>query len=157
MDATTALKPRVLIADDAPDILGLVTQFIELSGVYRSVTAKDGKEAIEAYDRALAEDDPFCLMIIDAAMPEKSGFEVAEYVRKGHNDVVPIIVITAHDEPINAAHLSYVRGDDLLTKPFDSQQLRTRMDAIFALHPIPRCRAAMELARRGSHMNAQAH
>jgi two-component system chemotaxis response regulator CheY len=124
---TTALKPRVLIADDTPDTLTMIERLVCGLGLYRCDTAIDGLQAIDAYEGARSEQDPFKLLLLDAAMPHFTGFEVAEHVRVVAKDNVPIIIITAYHEPINQAHASYVKADEIIEKPFDPQLLEATL------------------------------
>jgi len=66
---------KILIADDEPDILEIISYNLQLHG-YEVVTAKDGDQAIE-----LANETQPNLIILDIMMPKKNGIEVCKYLR----------------------------------------------------------------------------
>ena len=79
-------KPLVLIVDDEPGILKLVTQLLADDGL-RVVTAKDGAEALTA-----AEEFRPDLVLLDLTLPDMDGVEVMRHMRERVN--VPIIMVT---------------------------------------------------------------
>lgn len=132
MAEQTALKPRILIADDNSDLLEMLKAMVCRIDRYRCETAEDGSEAITKFAQAQSSGDPFHLLLLDAAMPFKTGFEVAQYVRRRSS--VPIVIMSAHNEAITAGHASYVEADEVLWKPFEPEEL----ERILRLASLPR-------------------
>lgn len=132
--ASKALNPRVLIADDNPELLEMLEHLICTSG-YRCDTAIDGQEAITKIGRAIDCGDPYKLLILDAAMPYATGFEVARYTRMDRHDSVPIVILTAYDEAITNAHASYVEADLVVQKPFEPTDLMRVLRLAKVEHP----------------------
>lgn len=149
-ESTATLTPKVLIADDSPDILQLMSQCVKMIGGFRLVTAEDGAVAIQRYCEARRARDPFDLLLLDAAMPHKTGFEVAQFVRQCCHDPVPIIIITAHAEPLNAAHADYVEATGVLGKPFDVSDFKNMLGLALA-PPSQRVAAFTALASARGH------
>lgn len=117
---------KILIADDEPDILEIISISLEKEG-YQIVRAKDGNEAIE--QAKLHKPD---LMILDILMPYKSGMEVCQILRM-HADFEKtlIIFLTAlSDEAIHVRGLES-GADDYITKPISPKVLATRVNALF--------------------------
>lgn len=107
---------RVLVADDDPSSLALVSRAIERAGctVYR---ADDGDELLQA----MAELGPFDLIVTDVAMPWMTGLQVAQSARTA-GDTTPVIVMTASRIP--PADVEALGGRAvLLRKPFLVTQL----------------------------------
>lgn len=65
----------------------------------------------------LAEISKYDLLILDVTLPDGTGFEVCEKVRK-QNQQIPIIFLTASDEEVNIIRGLDSGGDDYVTKPF---------------------------------------
>ena len=90
------------------------------------------KEAL----RLLMEMNRFDLLILDVTLPDGTGFEVCEKVRK-QNVQIPIIFLTASDEEVNVIRGLDSGGDDYITKPFSILILEKKLNAILnriALH-----------------------
>jgi len=87
----TNLKGRVLVADDDPAILRLVTTILEKEG-FTVVGARDGKEAY----KALQEHSDITAAVFDVVMPHIPGPELVRYMRpeKRFNNI-PVMMMTA--------------------------------------------------------------
>jgi two-component system phosphate regulon response regulator PhoB len=117
-----SLGERVLVVDDEPDILALVTYHLARAG-YRISTATTGTEALQA-----AREEQPSLVVLDLMLPELSGFEVLERMR-GDKALAetPVLMLTARrDEPDRVKGLS-LGADDYLVKPFSPQELVLRV------------------------------
>ncbi len=124
---------KVLIVDDDEDIVLMLRDRLEQFG-YESVTAEDGKQAMD-----LIEQESPDMVLLDLEMPRMSGFEVLEYVTEQNTDTagsehpmdkaggqgvaLPIIVMTAHVTVSNAVKAMKAGAYDFLTKPIDYDQL----------------------------------
>lgn len=120
-------KPkRILIADDEPDILEIISYNLGKEG-YEIYTAKDGNEAIERAKLLHPE-----LIILDIMMPRKTGVEVCQILRSQpiFQDTLIIFLTALNDEA------SQIRGletgaDDYISKPISPKVLVSRVNAIF--------------------------
>ena len=88
---TTASKPfKILIADDQPDNLRLLSRYLESEG-YDYVEAKDGEETLKKVHSELPD-----LVLLDVNMPKKDGFAVLEEIRADPTTRhIPVIILTA--------------------------------------------------------------
>jgi DNA-binding response OmpR family regulator len=117
-------RPLVLVADDDPDILGLVTLRLERDG-YEVIGATDGERAVE---EALERTPD--LALIDVSMPKLDGYEVTERLRQHEpTSAIPIILLTARVQDSEVAHGIEAGADDYVKKPFSTADLRTRVQA----------------------------
>lgn len=114
-------QARILLADDDPDILEVVSVLLASEG-YRVDAARDGLEAL-----ALAR-HPFDLAILDVMMPKASGLEVCERLRLSSN--APILFLTARSQDADKVAGLAVGGDDYLVKPFSTPELLARVKAM---------------------------
>ena len=125
MSATDQARPLVLVAEDDPDILQLVTFRLERAGC-DVVQAEDGDEAL----RVATEQAP-ALAVLDVTMPKRDGYDVTRELRK-HDATreMPIILLTARVQDADVARGFDAGADDYLKKPFSPQELRARLQAI---------------------------
>jgi two-component system OmpR family response regulator len=114
--------PRVLIADDEPNIREVISFALERAG-YATVTARNGSEALQQVRRG-----PVDLIVLDIGMPEMDGLEVCRQIRK--TSEVPILFLSARDEEIDRILGLEIGGDDYVTKPFSTRELVARINVI---------------------------
>lgn len=79
--------------------------------------------------KCLNEIKSYDLLILDVTLPDGTGFEVCEKVRK-QNQQIPIIFLTASDEEVNIIRGLDCGGDDYITKPFKLGELCSRIRAL---------------------------
>jgi class 3 adenylate cyclase len=114
---------RVLVADDSDDVRYNLTQRLARFGFEHVETAEHGREALERL-----ENEHFDLLLLDIMMPECTGYEVLESLRRsGRLATLPVIVISAIDELDSAVRCIELGAEDYLTKPVDATLLRARV------------------------------
>lgn len=123
---TTSRKNfTILIADDQPDNLTLLTRYLENEG-YVYIRAKDGLETLEK----VRSEQPD-LVLLDVNMPHKNGFEVLSDIRSDPaTSHIPVIILTA--ARLDSADVQSglnMGADDYVTKPFDRRELLARIRA----------------------------
>ncbi|HKS99609.1 MAG TPA: response regulator transcription factor [Rugosimonospora sp.] len=115
----------VLIADDDPMILDLVSAILA-SGGFDVSAHPNGRDAVEAALLA----PPDCA-VLDVAMPEMTGLEVARALRAdAHTAGVPIILLTARGQWLDVASGFDAGADDYMVKPFSPRDLIARIDRL---------------------------
>ena len=120
-------KPRkILIADDEPDILEIVSYNLGKEG-YEIYTAKDGNEAIERAKQLHPD-----LIILDIMMPKKSGVEVCQILRSQplFQETLIIFLTALSDEASQIKGLE-TGADDYVSKPISPKVLVSRVNALF--------------------------
>jgi len=117
------VKGRVLVADDDPAILRLVTAILEKEG-FTVVGARDGKEAY----KALQDDGNFTAAVFDVVMPHIPGPELVRYMKTEKRFMkIPIMMMTAEQDP-KLSRDSFAAGAVVfLPKPFTTVQLQTML------------------------------
>lgn len=121
------LKQRkILIADDEPDILEIISYNLINEG-YQVFTAKDGIEAIEKAKEVQPD-----LIILDIMMPHKSGVDVCRILRSQPLfETTLIIFLTALNDDTTQIKSLEMGGDDYITKPVSPKVLISRVNAMF--------------------------
>jgi len=111
-------KKRVLIVDDAKDILFLVTRSVrQLGPDYQVSTAMDGLEALEQIRQT-----KFDLVITDYMMPGMTGLELAEEVRR-HSPDTQVILMSAYDTSGLRSQVEKMQLSGYVGKPFSVPQI----------------------------------
>jgi len=121
------LKQRkILIADDEPDILEIISYNLNNEG-YQIFTAKDGNEAIEKAKEVRPD-----LIILDIMMPNKSGVDVCRILRSqpAFENTLIIFLTALNDDTTQITSLE-IGADDYITKPVSPKVLISRVNAIF--------------------------
>jgi len=115
---------RVLVADDEEDIIEVIQDRLEACG-FTVVTAATGAEALRKIST-----ERFDGVFLDVKMPEMSGIEVLEEVRK-RDTKLPIIIITSSTSR-EAAIDSIAKGaNEFVLKPFEWEELKTSIEKVF--------------------------
>jgi DNA-binding response OmpR family regulator len=122
------VSTRVLIADDSETILLLLRTRLEMEG-YEVVTAADGVEVIEAMSRD-SEPKPE-ILLLDAMMPRKSGIDALRELRADGVDT-PVLIVSAHQDEMDAGAATDVEVSGYITKPIDFDQLFSRIAELTA-------------------------
>jgi len=120
-------KPgKILIADDEPDILEIVSYNLTAEG-YEVICAKNGNEAIEFAKRHLPS-----MIILDIMMPGKNGIDVCKILRlqPQFKDTVIIFLSALSDENTEIKGLE-TGADDYITKPISPKVLISKVNALF--------------------------
>jgi DNA-binding response OmpR family regulator len=117
--------PVILIADDDPDILALVSFRLERAG-YEILQARNGDEAVR-----VALDRRPDLAILDVMMPLVDGYEATRRLRQ-HEETrrMPVILLTARVQEEDIARGFEAGADDYVKKPFSPQELGSRVQAV---------------------------
>ncbi len=121
-----ALIPgRILIIDDDEANRGIMARQLERQG-HVIVSADNGRAALK-----LLKNVPFDMILLDIMMPEMSGFEILERL-KGEERLreIPVIVISAFDDPSAMASCIELGAEDYLPRDFDPIILRARIGSI---------------------------
>src|SRR5437016_6011126 len=117
---------RVLIVDDDPDIVRLVSYNLAQSG-FEPVHANTGREAL-----AIVEKQPPDLIILDLMLPDVDGIEVCRSLRSHDiSEHIPIVMLTARSEEIDRVVGFELGADDYVMKPFSPRELILRVKSIF--------------------------
>jgi len=114
---------RILLVEDDPNFGTVLKEYLSINN-YEVVLAKNGMEGFEKFRKS-----DFHLCILDVMMPYKDGFTLAQEIREKDKDV-PIIFLTAKALKEDVLKGYKVGADDYLNKPFDSEVLLLKIQAI---------------------------
>ena len=116
-------KPTILLVEDDPNLSLVLKDYLEMIN-YNIILGKDGREGIKAF-----RDESIDLCILDIMLPFKDGFTLAAEIR-AIDERMPIIFLTA--KSLKEDRLKGFRAgcDDYITKPFSTEELDLRIQAI---------------------------
>ncbi len=122
MEEFNPLNFTILMVDDTPKNLQVLGNTLKNEN-YKLEFATSGIRAIEWLEKKT-----FDLILLDVMMPEMSGFEVCEHIRKDkkYNDL-PIIFLTAKTDKESIVKGFEIGAQDYVTKPFDTKELLARV------------------------------
>ena len=119
--------PKILIAEDEPDIRDLVAFTLRFAG-YEVATANNGEEAVQMASREFPD-----LILMDVRMPRMTGYDACR-VMKADPELkdIPIVFLSAKGQESEVKTGMDVGAEDYLLKPFAPDQLTDRVRAILA-------------------------
>ena len=111
----------------------MVEDELSISDVVATALRYQGHAVVQSHDGldgfAIAEREQFDLVVLDVMLPGIDGFEICRRLRD-RGDFVPVLFLTARDEPGDRIQGFTTGGDDYLTKPFSIDELVLRVAAI---------------------------
>jgi DNA-binding NtrC family response regulator len=113
---------KILIVDDEPDMLRLLSMILRDKTSYQITTTNNPIEA-----RELVKQGGFDLVLSDLKMPGLDGIEIIDAVKKVDEDI-PVIIITAFASVESASEAMQKGGFDFITKPFRKEQILFTID-----------------------------
>ena len=117
---------RILVADDDPAILRLVSTILEKEN-FSVVTARDGREAY----KILQSDSKFTAAILDVVMPHISGFELVRFMKTEDRLMrIPVMMMTAEQDPKLSSDSFSAGAVVFLPKPFTTAQLQIMLQML---------------------------
>ena len=116
------MSHHILIADDEPNIVVSLEYLLRREG-YEVSVARDGDEALAA----ILRERP-ALVLLDAMMPKRSGFEVCQAVRADESvRTTLVLMLTAKGRDTDVAHGLGSGADAYMTKPFSTRELAAKV------------------------------
>lgn len=120
-------KDRILVVEDDLDIANMLRIYFAGQG-YEVALAKGGQQALDLTRQELPN-----LIILDIILPDMDGYQVCKELRSGpRTNHIPIIFLTQKDERSDRIAGLELGADDYITKPFDIEELRLRVQNAIA-------------------------
>ena len=114
--------PKVLVVDDAPEIVRIVRDYLEHAGFAVS-TAANGTDALR-----MARSERPDLIVLDLGLPGRDGLDVTRDLRRESS--VPIVMLTARTDEADKLVGLELGADDYVIKPFSARELVARVRAV---------------------------
>ncbi|RLD67308.1 MAG: DNA-binding response regulator [Bacteroidetes bacterium] len=114
---------NILYVEDDENLSMVVSDFLEMQG-YHIHLCVDGEEALKVFDT-----EHFDLCLLDIMLPKMDGYTLAEHIRN-INEHIPIFFLSAKSQEEDRIKGFMKGGDDYLTKPFSTEELSLRIQAV---------------------------
>jgi serine phosphatase RsbU (regulator of sigma subunit) len=138
MTTQSAEKPTVLVVDDTPDNLTLISGL--LKDQYKIKVANSGQRALKIVE----SENPPDLVLLDIMMPEMDGYEVLGRIKSNENaSDVPVIFLTAKIETNDKVKGFEAGAVDYISKPFQAEEVIARVNTHLTI-----CRLHQELQKK---------
>jgi CheY-like chemotaxis protein len=121
-----ATGETVLVVEDEPVVRGVILEMLGDQG-YRTIEAADGPSGL----RLLRTNEPIDLLITDVGLPGMNGRQLADLARESRPDL-RILFITGYAESVAIADGFLQPGMEMITKPFDLDNLSRRIRAMLS-------------------------
>ncbi|MDB6123425.1 MAG: two component transcriptional regulator, winged helix family [Pedosphaera sp.] len=123
------MRPRILVVDDEPDIVELVSFNLKAEG-YEVITADNGFKALDQA-RLLLPD----LIVLDLMLPELDGLSVCEILHRVPATArIPVIMLTAWTSELSRLIGLDTGAEAYMTKPFSPRELISRVNKTLQSH-----------------------
>ncbi|MCA1489849.1 PleD family two-component system response regulator [Sinorhizobium alkalisoli] len=125
------MTARILVVDDVPANVKLLEARL-VAEYFDVLTAENGHSAL-----AICETTPVDLVLLDIMMPGMDGFEVCERLKANSRTAhIPVVMVTALDQPSDRVRGLKAGADDFLTKPVNDLQLMSRVKSLVRLKNV---------------------
>lgn len=122
------MNEKVLIVEDEQELCFTLGDRLRSEG-YVLEFAGDGEAGLKK-----ATSQPFDLIILDIMLPLRSGLDVCVEIRSAGIDT-PILLLTARSQTVEKVQGLKLGADDYVTKPFDTNELMARVEALLRRNP----------------------
>ena len=114
---------QILVVDDDRNTRLLLRAVLQAEN-YTVFTAENGEDALEVMDREHID-----LVVLDVMMPKMDGYEFTRILRQTDNNL-PILMVSARQQPADKRQGFLVGTDDYITKPIDEVEMLLRIKAL---------------------------
>jgi len=119
------MKPRILIAEDEPDMLRLIATTLRTAG-FEILETREGNNAVAEARQKLPD-----LLVLDLMLPGMDGLEVCKTLKSDSQTArIPVVMLTARAEEVDRIVGLELGADDYITKPFSPRELVLRVKNI---------------------------
>ena len=133
------MSQRLLLADDSITIQKVV-ELILAEEDFEIKSVNNGEEALAVISSFMPD-----LILADIEMPKMNGYQLCETIKKNPaTNTIPVILLTGAFEPIDEELAKQVQADDFIIKPFESQELISKINAVLTISSVAEAEFAEE-------------
>jgi DNA-binding response OmpR family regulator len=118
------VSKHALVVEDDPPLRKMVRGYLEIIK-YAVSEASDGRKAMAAL-----REQKFDLIVLDLMLPESSGYDVLEFLRKENMGSTPVLMMSARSLPEDRAHAEELGARLYLIKPFTRSEFTRAVRAV---------------------------
>lgn len=121
----------LLVVDDSPTNIEILSDLLIRSG-FKVLVARDGESALQQVGHCLPD-----LILLDVMMPKIDGFETCRQLQSDiSTSDIPVIFMTALNDPIDRIKGLNLGAVDYITKPFQQEEVLARVQVHLKLHSL---------------------
>lgn len=121
---TSSEQRRLMLVDDDPNLIILVSDYLEFRG-YKVSIAENGQKAMEKLEEEVPE-----LIICDIMMPEMDGYTLVKLIRENPRlDWIPVIFLSAKGQSQDRVKGLNTGADVYIVKPFEPEELIAQVES----------------------------
>lgn len=133
---------KILVVEDDPEVRRLMAFLLDNEG-FTVYASEDGRQALDAIDGIKPD-----MVLIDLAMPNLDGFQLAEELRsRPEYQKIPIMAVTARDQQVDKYGAYKAGANAFLTKPFDPLELLYKVRSLISLTSTEEASQTLEVGR----------
>lgn len=114
---------KIMLVEDDTNLAELIRMYL-ISENWEISIFHTGKEALEEFEK-----NKYDLILLDILLPDINGFEICKKIRE--TSTMPIIMLTALEDPIHRVQGLNIGADDYIVKPFEPSELIARINSHF--------------------------
>ncbi len=135
------MSQRLLLADDSITIQKVV-ELILAEEDFEIKSVNNGEEALAVISSFMPD-----IVLADIEMPKMNGYQLCETIKRDPAmNTIPVILLTGAFEPIDEELAKQVLADDFIIKPFESQELISKINAVLTISSVAEAEFAEEAA-----------
>lgn len=120
-----AVKKKILVAEDEPDIRGLIVFSLQYAG-FEVVEALNGQDAFEKASVVMPD-----LILLDVRMPKMTGYEACKALKaQAATRAIPVVFLSARGQEAEIKHGLELGAEEYILKPFAPDELYRRVESI---------------------------
>ena len=133
------MSQRLLLADDSITIQKVV-ELILAEEDFEIKSVNNGEEALSVISSFMPD-----IVLADIEMPKINGYQLCETIKQNPaTNTIPVILLTGAFEPIDEELAKQVQADDFIIKPFESQELISKINAVLTISSVAEAEFAEE-------------
>ena len=133
------MSQRLLLADDSITIQKVV-ELILAEEDFEIKSVNNGEEALAVISSFMPD-----IVLADIEMPKINGYQLCETIKQNPaTNTIPVILLTGAFEPIDEELAKQVQADDFIIKPFESQELISKINAVLTISSVTEAEFAEE-------------
>lgn len=122
----STVKRKILVVDDDPQVFKIVSRLLNAE-LYEVFTATQGREALDLISEIKPD-----MLLLDLMMPEMSGVQVCEKIKKNpETKNIVVFILSAKDGQVDRRRCFEVGADDYISKPFHIASLARKIEFTF--------------------------
>lgn len=130
MDRVDLADQKIMVVDDDSQYVRLLERILQINSYHNIYSITDSRKVIDSYKQSKPN-----LLLIDIEMPYLNGFEIIKMLKEEvEDDILPVIVISAHNDWDHKKRAMELGAQDFIGKPFSQSDILRSIQNFFKTH-----------------------